>query len=444
MRFATLLCLAACTAGRVASPPLDKAELRARVRAEFRHAWDGYVRYAWGHDELRPKSKTPRDWYAGTLLITPVDALDSLILLGETGEAERARKYIDEHLSFDQDLEVKNFEIVIRVLGGLLSAHQLTGDTRLLELADDLGARLLPAFNSPTGMPYTWVNLRTGKTRGPESNPAEVGTLVLEFGTLSKLTGKPQYLDKARHALLELYRRRSKIGLVGEGINVETGNWTRPASHIGGGIDSYYEYLLKGALLFGDDELRTAYDESMKAVNRYVADESTGGLWYGEVDMNTGRRTATRFGGLEAFFPGTLVLAGDLDRAQRLEDSAYRMWTTSGIEPEVFDYKLMKPIERGYPLRPEIIESAWYLHERTRDPKYLEMGRTFLDGIMARCRVEAGYTVLKDVTTGEQGDLMPSYFFAETLKYLDLLFGDSSPVQGAVFNTEAHPLRRTW
>jgi mannosidase alpha-like ER degradation enhancer 2 len=120
------------------------------------------------------------------------------------------------------------------------------------------------------------------------------------------------------------------------------------------------------------------------------------------------------------------------------------MWTTSGIEPEVFDYKLMKAVERGYPLRPEIIESAWYLHERTRDPKYLEMGRTFLDGIMARCRVDGGYTVLKDVSTGEQGDLMPSYFLAETLKYLDLLFGDSSRVQGAVFNTEAHPLRKTW
>jgi hypothetical protein len=51
---------------------------------------------------------------------------------------------------------------------------------------------------------------------------------------------------------------------------------------------------------------------------------------------------------------------------------------------------------------------------------------------------------LKDVTTGEQGDLMPSYFLAETLKYFDLLFGDSSRVQGAVFNTEAHPLRKTW
>src|SRR5260221_10682236 len=164
-----------------------------------------------------------------------------------------------------------------------------------------------------------FVNRRTGKPRGAETNPAEVGTLILEFGTLSKLTGKPVYLEKARHALLELYRRRSQIGLVGEAIDVETGKWTRPASHIGGGIDSYYEYLLKGALLFGDDELRSAFDHSMEAVHRTVADESTGALWYGEVDMNTGRLTAATFGGLEAFFPGTLVLRWDGERSPRPE-----------------------------------------------------------------------------------------------------------------------------
>src|SRR5437763_13559646 len=122
MKIALFGLLAACSAVRAAPPPLDKSELQARVRKEFRHAWDAYVRLAWGHDELRPRSGTPRDWYpGGTLLITPVDALDSLILLGFDGEAERTRAYIDAHLDFDQDLEVKHFEIVIRVLGGLLS-----------------------------------------------------------------------------------------------------------------------------------------------------------------------------------------------------------------------------------------------------------------------------------------------------------------------------------
>src|SRR5439155_26753234 len=140
------------------------------AQAALKHGWDGYHRYAWGNDELRPISRTPRDWYGETLLITPVDALDSLILLGLSGEPEEARAYIDANLSFDKDLEVKNFEIVIRVLGGLLSAYQLTSDARLLALADDLGRRLLPAFDSPTGMPYMKVNLRTGKVSGAKSN----------------------------------------------------------------------------------------------------------------------------------------------------------------------------------------------------------------------------------------------------------------------------------
>jgi hypothetical protein len=91
------------------------AQLAERVRAELLFSWRAYERYAWGHDELRPLSKTPRDWYGQSLLITPVDALDSLILLGFPGEADKARKLIDETLSFDKDISVKNFEITIRV-----------------------------------------------------------------------------------------------------------------------------------------------------------------------------------------------------------------------------------------------------------------------------------------------------------------------------------------
>src|SRR6267143_2544025 len=128
----------------------------------------------------------------------------------------------------------------------------MTGAARLLRLADDLGARLLPVFDSPTGMPYMYVNLKTGKVSGAKTNPAEIGTLILEFGTLSRLTQKPVYFAKAKNALVQLYARRSKIGLVGEEIDVETGQWVNPASHVGGAIDSYYEYLLKCAKLFGD------------------------------------------------------------------------------------------------------------------------------------------------------------------------------------------------
>jgi len=232
--------------------------MAARVRAEFLHAWSGYEQYAWGHDELKPLTHEARDWYGPSLLMTPVDSLDTLLLMGLHDEAEKAKALIVEKLSFDYDINVKNFEITIRLLGGLLSSYQMTGDPRLLRLADDLGTRLLPVFDSPTGMPYTYVNLKTGKTSGPRSNPAEIGTLILEFGTLSRLTHKPIYFTKAKNALVQLYKRRSKIGLVGDEIDVETGQWTSTTSHVGGGIDSYYEYLLKCARLFGDGDCRGA------------------------------------------------------------------------------------------------------------------------------------------------------------------------------------------
>src|SRR6202161_2910760 len=124
----------------------DAAEMAKRVREEFLHAWNGYKQYAWGHDELRPLSKSYHDWYGVSLCMTPVDSLDTMILLGLEDEASKTKDYIAKNLSFHQDIYVKNFEITIRLLGGLLSSHQLTGDKHLLDLAADLGSRLLPVF----------------------------------------------------------------------------------------------------------------------------------------------------------------------------------------------------------------------------------------------------------------------------------------------------------
>ncbi|HMC32395.1 MAG TPA: glycoside hydrolase family 47 protein [Candidatus Angelobacter sp.] len=417
-----------------------------QVRSEFLYAWNAYKQYAWGHDELKPLSQSYRDWHSGTLLMTPVDALDTMILMGLKDEADKTREFIVKNLSFDQDIEVKNFEITIRLLGGLLSSYQLTGDERLLNLADDLGNRLLPVFNSPTGMPYMYVNLKTGKTRGTESNPAEIGTLLLEFGTLSKLSGKAIYYDKAKRAVVELYSRRSALGLVGSTINVETGKWIDTTSHISGGIDSYYEYLLKSWLLFEDKDCKKMWEASVKAVNKYLADNTRTGLWYGQADMNTGKRLSTQYGALDAFFPAVLARAGDLDRARRLQESSYKMWTTFGIEPETLDYTTMKIVSPGYQLRPEIMESAYYLEYFTKDPRYVEMGSTFLLSLVRYCKTDAGYAALSNVETRVKKDSMESFFLAETLKYLYLLFAprETLDLTKMVFNTEAHPLRRTW
>src|SRR6185295_2027079 len=127
-----------------------------QVKAEFMHAWSGYKKYAWGHDDLNPLSKTYHDWYAQPLLMTPVDALDTMWLMGFKDEYAKTQRYVLDTLSFDKDLSVQNFEVTIRLLGGLLSNYQLSGDKRFLQLAEDLGNRLLPAFDSPTGMPYRY------------------------------------------------------------------------------------------------------------------------------------------------------------------------------------------------------------------------------------------------------------------------------------------------
>ncbi|MBI1803425.1 MAG: glycoside hydrolase family 47 protein [Ignavibacteriae bacterium] len=415
------------------------------VKEEFQHAWSSYKQYAWGHDALKPLSKQPHDWYGTSLYMTPVDAYDVMLLMGLTKEAAEAKQLILDSLSFNKDIEIQSFEITIRHLGGLLAAYQMDGNKRFLALAEDLGKRLLPVYNSHTGMPYRFVHLQTGMIRDSINNPAEIGTALLEFGTLSKLTGNSIYYEKAKSALVQLYNHRSKIGLVGTWINVETGEWVDSTSHIGGAIDSYYEYLLKAWLLFGDKECKAMWDESIKAIETYLADTTHGGLWYGQVDMNTGKRTGTTFGSLEAFFPAVLCLVGDTSRAAVLEESCLKMWNLYGIEPEEINYATMKVTAKQYHLRPEIIESAYYLYRSTGDPKYLRMGETFFNGIVKYCRADAGYASLRDVTTKEKDDAMQSFFFAETMKYLYLLFApkETLPFEKVIFTTEAHPIWKT-
>ena len=420
--------------------------LASSVKGEFLHAWQGYRAHAWGHDELRPVSGASRDWYGAPFYMTAVDALDTMILMGLSAEADSAREFIAGHLSFDRDVYVKNFEFTIRFLGGLLSSYQLTGDRRLLDLAADLGRRLMPAFGSPTGLPYVMVNLRTGAVRGTVTNPAEAGTLLLEFGTLARLTGDARFYDAAKKSLVEVFRRRSAIGLVGSSIDVETGAWVETESHVSGGIDSYYEYLIKCWRLFGDADCRRMWESSIGPVNAWLADTSGGGLWYGHADMTTGKRTGTLYGALDAFFPAVLCLAGDTGRASRLEASCFRMWNRYGIEPELLDYRTMTVVDSVYDLRPEIIESAYYLYHFTHDDRYRRMGEVFFDGLKRYCRTPYGYAALSSVRTKRKADAMESYALAETLKYLYLLFAPAETLDfdTVTFNTEAHPLRRTW
>ena len=268
--------------------------------------------------------------------MTPVDAFDTMLIMGLDDEADATRAYLDEHLSFDHDIWVQVFEITIRILGGLLSAYQMTGDRQLLALAEDLGRRLLPAFDSPTGMPYMYVNLRTGETGGPTrgaagqaptraprgaSNPAEIGTLILEFGTLARLTGDQEFYDKPKRALVALFDRRAKTRPRRRRDQRRTGEWTSRTSHIGGGIDSFYEYLVKCERLFDDADCGRMAKATLAAANKYLADDAAERpvVRRGE----HGHRGAAPPRSTARCRPSSRPCScssGDLDRAERLQD----------------------------------------------------------------------------------------------------------------------------
>lgn len=368
--------------------PVSRDSLAQCVREEYLRSWQDYKSHAMGFDDVLSVSGQPHNWYGESLLITPIDALDGMILPGLKQEADSLVGYIVRQASWDKDVDVSVFEINIRCLGELLASYEMTGDERLLYLAEDLGKRLLPVFSSSTGMPYRFVNLHSDRISGKVSNPAEIGTLILEVGVLSRCTENPLYYDLAKRAITELNNNRSSIGPVGETINVETGEWTNTSSHVGACIDSYYEHLYKGWLLFGDPNRKIMWDTHIQAVNRHCAAENQKGFWYGRVDMQ-------------------IIPGGEM-----------------------------------YYLRPEIIESCYYLHHCTGEEKYLEMaGRIFSD-LQAHARTGIGYTVVRNLITKEKRDRMESFLFGETLKYLYLIFAPEETIDfdQVIFTTEAHPM----
>jgi mannosidase alpha-like ER degradation enhancer 2 len=127
-------------------------------------------------------------------------------------------------------------------------------------------------------------------------------------------------------------------------------------------------------------------------------------------------------------------------------ESVNRMWTTFGVEPETIDYSTMSIVYPGYQLRPEALESAYYLFSFTGNERYRDMGRAMFEAIERWTRTDAGFAALADVRTKEKQDRMHSFLLAETFKYAYLLFAptDALDLRGVVFNTEAHPIRPTW
>ncbi|XP_059383312.1 ER degradation-enhancing alpha-mannosidase-like protein 2 isoform X1 [Carassius carassius] len=444
---------------------------RDRIKSMFYHAYNSYLDNAYPYDELRPLTCDGQDTW-GSFSLTLIDALDTLLILGNHTEFQRVATLLQDTVDFDTDVNASVFETNIRVVGGLLSAHLLSKRAGmeveegwpcsgpLLRMAEDAARRLLPAFQTPTGMPYGTVNLLRGVNPGetPVTCTAGVGTFILEFSSLSRLTGDPVFENVARKALRALWRTRSDIGLVGNHIDVITSKWVAQDAGIGAGVDSYFEYLVKGAIMLQDEELLAMFHEFDKSIKNYTKFDD----WYLWVQMHKGTVSMPVFQSLEAFWPGLQSLIGDISSATKTFHNYYSVWRQFGGLPEFYSIPQGYTVDKreGYPLRPELIESAMYLYKATGDPTFMQLGRDAVESIDKISRVNCGFATVKDVRDHKLDNRMESFFLAETIKYLYLLFDPENFLHntgtefelgglqgdcilsagGYVFNTEAHPL----
>ncbi|XP_030624964.1 ER degradation-enhancing alpha-mannosidase-like protein 2 [Chanos chanos] len=449
----------------------EMAKYRERIKSMFYHAYNNYLDNAYPYDELRPLTCDGQDTW-GSFSLTLIDALDTLLILGNHTEFQRVASLLQDTIDFDIDVNASVFETNIRVVGGLLSAHLFSKRAGmdveegwpcsgpLLRMAEYAARKLLPAFQTPTGMPYGTVNLLRGvnPTETSVTCTAGVGTFILEFSTLSRLTGDPVFEDVARRALRALWRTRSDIGLVGNHIDVLNSKWVAQDAGIGAGVDSYFEYLVKGAIMLQDEELMLMFKEYDKAIQNYTKFDD----WYLWVQMHKGTVSMPVFQSLEAFWPGLQSLIGDINSATRTFHNYYTVWRQFGGLPEFYSIPQGYTVDKreGYPLRPELIESAMYLYQATGDPTFLQLGLDAVESIEKISKVNCGFASVKDIRDHKLDNRMESFFLAETIKYLYLLFDPDNFMHnsgtefdlggpqgdcvlgagGYVFNTEAHPL----
>ncbi|KAL2338689.1 hypothetical protein Fmac_013135 [Flemingia macrophylla] len=437
---------------------------RDKVKDAMLHAWTSYEKYAWGMDELKPQSMIGVNNFGG-LGATLVDSLDTLFIMGLDAQFQRAREWIAKSLSFDKDIEVSVFETTIRVLGGLLSAYDLSGDKVFLEKARNLADKLLPAWNTPSGIPYNRINLEYGNINNPawargNSILADSGSEQLEFIALSQRTKDPKYRQKAEKVIKELYRTFPKDGLLPIYLNPRTGAQSSGAITFGAMGDSFYEYLLKAWIQGNKTEVVTFYREmwekSMIGLQSLIKKSTPSSFTY--ISEKLGNAVFDKMDELACFVPGMMALGSSgygheeankfISLAEELAWTCYNFYqsTPTKLSGENYYFRNGEDMSVGTSWniqRPETIESLFYLWRFTGNKTYREWGWNIFQAFENNSRVETGYVGLKDVNTGEKDNMMQSYFLAETLKYLYLLFSPSSIISldEWVFNTEAHPIR---
>ncbi|KIH87250.1 mannosyl-oligosaccharide alpha-1,2-mannosidase [Sporothrix brasiliensis 5110] len=467
----------------------DRAEA---VKTAFQISWDGYYKYAFPHDSLKPVSKTFQDdrngWGASA-----VDALSTALVM----ENEKAIGQILAHvqnIDFNSAVgDISLFETTIRYLGGLLSGYDLlttpgalagkhdsankTQLAAVLSQAQHLADNLKVAFDTPSGIPDNDVLFGPPRRGGSATNGiATIGTLVLEWTRLSDLTGDPQYGKLAQKGEAYLLNPQPQAlaepfpGLVGSNVNITTGEFVDGNGGWVGGDDSFYEYLIK---MYIYDPVRFAHykdrwvlavESSMKHLASHPA--SRPDLTFLAMFAGTSPRFVSQH--LACFDGGNIILGGLVLNEPRyvafgleLAASCHDTYTATAtrIGPETFAWQddgrlaaknasnnAPPPADQAdfsaksgfwiqdgqYVLRPEVIESYYYAYRATGDPKYQDWAWDAFLAINKTCAAGSGYSSVNNVNAAGGGsfqDFQESFWFAEVLKYSYLIQSDDAPYQ---------------
>ena len=480
-------------------PPANASDV---IRAELAWSWNAYATHALGFDTLRPISQRGTNDFGGSAL-TLLDSLDVLLLMRLDGEFARACKGLASK-DFAHDKFVSVFETTIRGLGGLLGAHalaverdallqkfHLAADARcretLLARASELAHRLAPALTNASGgakgfvaaagarsqvLPTSDVNLLTGALSVPSgsSSLAEMATLGLEFRALARLdpAGREaaRALDRTDAFLARAAAERGPLLPIL--LNPWTGRIESQVVSLGARGDSYYEYLLKEWL---QDRSRTdklrQFQEFASAVRArlLVPTEHPGLLFVCELELSGGgERQVRKMDHLVCFLPAVLALGAHygalpsdyMDTAEAIAETCIKMYDLSpvGIAPEILKMTetgqlYVAPADSHNLLRPETVETLFTLYRLTRKERYRQVAWSIFEAFRKHARLPSGgYTSLRNVMLADwvpkerRFDTMPSYWLAETLKYIWLTFSDDDlPLDKWIFTTEAHPIR---
>ncbi|CAK7566963.1 MAG: mannosyl-oligosaccharide alpha-1,2-mannosidase [Sporothrix epigloea] len=451
---------------------VDWLSRRERVVEAFELSWDAYERYAWGQDEFHPESKSGRYMAPQGLGWIIVDSLDTMMLMNLTSRLAHAREWVHKSLTWDQDQDVNTFETTIRMMGGLLAAHYLSteypemaplteaqlsstgGEDLYLEKAKDLADRLLSAFDSPSGIPWSSVNIGKSEALPAHDNSgyastAEATTLQLEFKYLAKLTGEKMFWDKVEHVMEVVdENNRAFDGLVPILMDPQLGEFMGQNIRLGSRGDSYYEYLIKQYLQTNKNEpvYQEMWNEALAAVRKHLVTYTENHQYtiIGERPDGLLHALSPKMDHLVCFMPGTIALAAtdglplatarkqawwtqqhdaDMKLAYELTQTCWGMYKymATGLAAEITHFKIASPpppyspshptlpstfstdpdaawrsdFEVKFPdshnlQRPETVESLFYMWRITGDPMYREWGWDMFKSFMNYTSVEDG------------------------------------------------------